>query len=151
MDTNSRKNKKLRTLAISGDFKGDADDIKVEVILDKENKTLTIRDNGIGMSADEVDKYINQIAFSGAGNTCPLLLALLVLRKTLFLPLIIITRGNYSQCLVIYCRLVYPEITRMYTMLQVNTPCSNNLIKKYNMLHVAAKMPMLYCDLYYTF
>ena len=59
---------KLRTLAISGDFKGDADDIKVEVILDKENKTLTIRDNGIGMSADEVDKYINQIAFSSAGD-----------------------------------------------------------------------------------
>ena len=59
---------KLKTLAISGDYKGDADDIKVEVMVDKENKTLTIRDNGIGMSADEVDKYINQIAFSSAGD-----------------------------------------------------------------------------------
>ena len=39
---------------------------KIEVILDKPNKTLTIKDRGIGMTADEIDKYINQIAFSGA-------------------------------------------------------------------------------------
>ncbi|MDR2835590.1 MAG: molecular chaperone HtpG [Bacteroidales bacterium] len=59
---------KLKTFAISGEFKGDTDDLKVNVILDKDNKTITIRDNGIGMTADEVEKYINQIAFSGAGD-----------------------------------------------------------------------------------
>ena len=59
---------KLKTLAISGEFNGEADNLKVQVILDKENKTLTIRDNGIGMTAEEVEKYINQIAFSSAGD-----------------------------------------------------------------------------------
>lgn len=59
---------KLKTLAISGDFKGEASNLKVEVLLDTENKTLTIRDNGIGMTEEEVEKYINQIAFSSAGD-----------------------------------------------------------------------------------
>ena len=59
---------KLKTLAISGEFNGDTENLKVQVLLDKENKTLTIRDNGIGMSEDEVEKYINQIAFSSAGD-----------------------------------------------------------------------------------
>ena len=59
---------KLKTLSISGEFKGEADKLKVQVILDKDKKTLTIRDNGIGMTADEVEKYINQIAFSSAGD-----------------------------------------------------------------------------------
>jgi molecular chaperone HtpG len=57
---------KLNVLAKSGEFKGDIGELKVEVILNKEEKTLTIRDHGIGMTADEIDKYINQIAFSGA-------------------------------------------------------------------------------------
>lgn len=57
---------KLKVLASNGEFKGELGDLKVEVILDKEAKTLTIRDKGIGMTADEIDKYINQIAFSGA-------------------------------------------------------------------------------------
>jgi molecular chaperone HtpG len=57
---------KLKVLASNGEFKGDLGELKVEVILDKEAKTLTIRDNGVGMTADEIDKYINQIAFSGA-------------------------------------------------------------------------------------
>ena len=57
---------KLNVLAKSGEFKGDIGELKVEVILNKEEKTLTIRDRGIGMTADEIDKYINQIAFSGA-------------------------------------------------------------------------------------
>ncbi len=57
---------KLKTLASLGKFSGDIDDITIEVILDKEAKTLTIRDKGIGMNAEEVDKYINQIAFSSA-------------------------------------------------------------------------------------
>ena len=57
---------KLNVLAKSGEFKGDLGELKVEVILNKEEKTLTIRDRGIGMTADEIDKYINQIAFSGA-------------------------------------------------------------------------------------
>lgn len=57
---------KLNVLAKNGEFKGEIGDLKVEVLLDKEAKTLTIRDNGIGMTAEEIDKYINQIAFSGA-------------------------------------------------------------------------------------
>ncbi len=57
---------KLKVLSTNGEFKGELGDLKVDVILDKEAKTLTIRDRGIGMTADEIDKYINQIAFSGA-------------------------------------------------------------------------------------
>jgi molecular chaperone HtpG len=56
---------KLKTLAQKGDFKGDMGDLTVRVKLDKDAKTLTISDRGIGMTADEIDKYINQIAFSG--------------------------------------------------------------------------------------
>lgn len=56
---------KLKTLAQKGDFKGDVGDITVRVTLDANAKTLTISDRGIGMTADEIDKYINQIAFSG--------------------------------------------------------------------------------------
>jgi molecular chaperone HtpG len=57
---------KVKTLSISGEIKNDAQNLKVEVIADKNAKTLTIRDNGIGLTAEEVEKYINQIAFSGA-------------------------------------------------------------------------------------
>ncbi|MFM7007346.1 MAG: molecular chaperone HtpG [Flavobacteriales bacterium] len=57
---------KLNVLAKNGEYKGEVGDLKVEVLLDKDAKTLTIRDNGIGMTAEEIDKYINQIAFSGA-------------------------------------------------------------------------------------
>lgn len=57
---------KLKVLVANSEFKGVVGDLKVEVILDPVEKTLTIRDNGIGMTADEIDKYINQIAFSGA-------------------------------------------------------------------------------------
>ena len=57
---------KLKFLSSNGEFKGELGELKVEVLLDKEAGTLTIRDNGIGMSEDEIDKYINQIAFSGA-------------------------------------------------------------------------------------
>jgi molecular chaperone HtpG len=57
---------KLKTLTSLGELKADIEGLRVEVILDKANKTITIRDNGIGMTAEEVDKYINQIAFSGA-------------------------------------------------------------------------------------
>ena len=57
---------KMKTLKNIGELKTDVNKLRVEVVLDKEAKTLTIRDNGIGMTADEVDKYINQIAFSGA-------------------------------------------------------------------------------------
>ena len=56
---------KLKTLAQKGDFAGDMNDASVRLKLDKEAKTLTISDNGIGMTAEEIDKYINQIAFSG--------------------------------------------------------------------------------------
>ena len=57
---------KLMTLSTAGDFKKEIKDLKVKVILDAKKKTLTIRDNGIGMTADEVNKYINEVAFSGA-------------------------------------------------------------------------------------
>lgn len=57
---------KLKTLTAIGEAKGDLGDIKVEVILNKEAKTLTIRDKGIGMTSEEIEKYITQIAFSGA-------------------------------------------------------------------------------------
>ncbi len=57
---------KLKALASMGQYKEDLGDLTIEVVLDKGAKTLTVRDNGIGMSAEEVDKYINQIAFSGA-------------------------------------------------------------------------------------
>ncbi len=56
---------KLKTLAITGDFKGDPKNARVNVSIDEKAGTLTISDNGIGMNAEEIDKYINQIAFSG--------------------------------------------------------------------------------------
>ena len=56
---------KLRTLAATGEFKGETSDLKVRVSLDEKAGTLTVSDNGIGMTAEEIDKYINQIAFSG--------------------------------------------------------------------------------------
>jgi molecular chaperone HtpG len=57
---------KLRTLSSLGEAKGDIGDFKITVSLNEENKTLTISDNGIGMTEDEIEKYINQLAFSGA-------------------------------------------------------------------------------------
>ena len=57
---------KLKTLSSVGEVKGDLGDLRVRVIINKEKKTLTVSDHGIGMTAEEVDKYINQIAFSGA-------------------------------------------------------------------------------------
>ena len=57
---------KLKTLSSFGEFKGELGDLKVTVTIDKEAGTLTISDHGIGMTADDVNKYINQIAFSGA-------------------------------------------------------------------------------------
>ena len=57
---------KLKTLASVGDFKGELGDLTVRVFIDKDKKTLTVRDRGIGMTSDEVDKFINEIAFSGA-------------------------------------------------------------------------------------
>ncbi|MGN7721014.1 molecular chaperone HtpG [Chitinophaga sp. 22620] len=57
---------KLKTLAGVGEFKGDIGSTDITVALDKEKKTITISDRGVGMTAEEVDKYINQVAFSGA-------------------------------------------------------------------------------------
>ena len=57
---------KLKTLSSKGEVKGDIGNLRVDVILNAKEKTLTIMDNGIGMSSEEVDKYINQVAFSGA-------------------------------------------------------------------------------------
>ncbi|MBR1527542.1 MAG: molecular chaperone HtpG [Prevotella sp.] len=59
---------KLKTLKEKGDYSGELGDLKVKVVLDEKEKTLTISDNGIGMTADEIDKYINQIAFSGVND-----------------------------------------------------------------------------------
>ena len=56
---------KLKTLSTRGEFKGELGDLTIDVKLDTKKKTLTVSDRGIGMTADEVEKYINQIAFSG--------------------------------------------------------------------------------------
>ena len=57
---------KLRALASAGEFKGELGDLKVSISFDAEAKTITVSDRGIGMTAEEVEKYINHIAFSGA-------------------------------------------------------------------------------------
>ncbi len=57
---------KLKTLSSVGEFKGDLGELKVTVSVNKDAKTITISDRGVGMTAEEIDKYINQIAFSGA-------------------------------------------------------------------------------------
>ena len=57
---------KLKTFSSSGEAKGDIGDIDINITIDKEKKTLTISDKGVGMTAEEVDKYINQVAFSSA-------------------------------------------------------------------------------------
>ena len=57
---------KLKKLASLGEFKGELGDLKIEISVDKELKTITIKDRGIGMTSQEVKKYINQVAFSGA-------------------------------------------------------------------------------------
>ena len=59
---------KLKTLASKGEFKGEVGDLYVSVSIDKEAGTLTVSDKGIGMTHDEIEKYINQIAFSGAND-----------------------------------------------------------------------------------
>lgn len=59
---------KLKTLASKGEYSGDISNSKVEIKLDKKAKTITVSDNGIGMSGEEIEKYINQIAFSGANE-----------------------------------------------------------------------------------
>ncbi len=57
---------KLKTLSSIGEAKGEIGETNIEVKIDKEKKTLTISDKGVGMTAEEVDKYLNQVAFSGA-------------------------------------------------------------------------------------
>lgn len=57
---------KLRTLSSKGEFKGELGDTRIEIILEEDNNTLTIRDKGIGMNEEEVMKYLNQVAFSSA-------------------------------------------------------------------------------------
>ena len=59
---------KMKALAASGEFKGELGELAVRIDLDEDNKVLKITDNGIGMTEEEVDKYINQIAFSSAGE-----------------------------------------------------------------------------------
>lgn len=59
---------KLKTLAATGDFKGELSDLTVRITLDEKAGTLTISDRGIGMTAEEIEKYINQIAFSGVND-----------------------------------------------------------------------------------
>ena len=59
---------KMKALAASGEFKGELGDLNVRIVLDEDAKTLKVIDNGLGMTAEEVDQYINQIAFSSAGE-----------------------------------------------------------------------------------
>src|SRR4249920_3229233 len=57
---------KLKTLSSLGDAKGELGDLRIDVVLDEKEKTLSIIDRGVGMTQEEVDKYINQVAFSSA-------------------------------------------------------------------------------------
>ena len=57
---------KIKTLSSIGEAKGELGDLRIDVTVDKEKKTLTIADRGVGMTAEEIDKYLNQVAFSGA-------------------------------------------------------------------------------------
>src|SRR4051812_43439766 len=57
---------KIKTLSSIGEAKGELGDLRIDVSIDKDKRTLTIADKGVGMTAEEVDKYINQVAFSGA-------------------------------------------------------------------------------------
>ena len=57
---------KLKTLSSIGEAKGDLGELRIDIKIDAEKKTITISDKGIGMTAEEVDKYLNQVAFSGA-------------------------------------------------------------------------------------
>ena len=59
---------KMKAVASKGEFKGELGDLTIRVAVDDKENTLTITDKGIGMTAEEVDKYINQIAFSSAGE-----------------------------------------------------------------------------------
>ena len=59
---------KLKTLASAGDFKGELGELQIDVAVDTKKKTITVSDNGIGMSAEEIDKFLNQIAFSSANE-----------------------------------------------------------------------------------
>ena len=58
--------RKLKTLSSAGEVKGELGELRIDVKLDKENKTITISDRGIGLTAEEMDKYLNQVAFSSA-------------------------------------------------------------------------------------
>ena len=62
---------KIKRLSSIGEFNGELRELKVKVSFDKDKKTITISDNGIGMTAEEIKKYINQIAFSGATRRAP--------------------------------------------------------------------------------
>src|SRR6187397_1211634 len=57
---------KIKTLSSIGEAKGEIGDLRIDVSIDKDKKTITIADKGVGMTGEEVDKYINQVAFSGA-------------------------------------------------------------------------------------
>jgi molecular chaperone HtpG len=59
---------KLKTLSLAGDYKGSLDDLTIRVYVDKKKKTITVSDSGVGMTAEELDKYLNQIAFSSAND-----------------------------------------------------------------------------------
>ena len=59
---------KLKTLASAGEYKGDIGELSVKVAVDSKKKTITVSDNGIGMTSEEIDKFLNQIAFSSANE-----------------------------------------------------------------------------------
>src|SRR5512147_345013 len=59
---------KLKALVSAGEIKGETGDLKIHVAVDKKKKTITVSDNGIGMTKEELDKYLNQIAFSSANE-----------------------------------------------------------------------------------
>src|SRR5512143_1156309 len=59
---------KIKTMASVGDYKGDLGDLTIRVYVDKKKKTIKVSDGGVGMTAEELDKYLNQIAFSSAND-----------------------------------------------------------------------------------
>ena len=59
---------KLKTLSSTGEYTGEIEKLRIEVRFDRKKKSITVSDNGIGMTADEIDRYLNQIAFSSAND-----------------------------------------------------------------------------------
>ena len=92
---------KLKKLSSIGEAKGDLGDLKIEININKENKTISIIDKGVGMSSEEVKQYINQVAFSGAEDFEPI-----KINGTIIIPIPIISPVFKLFLVVLSCSLV---------------------------------------------